>query len=359
MRPPFAVLCAVVLVSLLAAGARGQDKAGALPPWRVPDIATIPHDDNGDAIRHGRDLLQHTSALIGPDAREPAMRFAGNGLECQSCHLEAGTARFGLPLVGIWSLYPAFSARVGAMQTMADRVNDCMLRSMNGRPLPEDSREMKAIEAYIRFLQSDQPDGVAPVGRGAPKLPLPTTAVDPARGKVVYQQVCAACHRADGQGIRYSPLDAQDKQQRYLFPPLWGADSYNDGAGMGHVITAAWFAHANMPKGITFAYPVLKPRQAYDVAAYLDSQPRPHLPGLSHDYPDPWLKPADIATAPLLGPFSASQHRFGPWQPIEAWLRAHMPPNPKGPRAAGDLQAISDPDMGETAARPAPPSPPR
>ena len=86
------------------------------------------------------------------------MRFAGNGLECQTCHLDAATARFALPLVGIWGLYPGFSARADEVQTMADRINDCMLRSMNGRPLPPYRREMKAIEAYIRFLGSDHPD---------------------------------------------------------------------------------------------------------------------------------------------------------------------------------------------------------
>jgi thiosulfate dehydrogenase len=341
MRTALAVLCTV----LFSLGARAQSHIdlAALPPWHVPDIAALPHDEAGEAIRYGRDLLRHTSALIGPDAQEPAMRFAGNGLECQSCHLEAGTVRFGLPLVGIWSLYPAFSARVNATQTLADRINDCMLRSMNGRPLPQDSREMKAIEAYIKFLGSEQPNGFAPVGRGSPKLPLPDFAANPARGKAVYQQVCAACHHADGQGVRYSPPDARDNQQRYLFPPLWGSDSYNDGAGMAHVIAAAWFAHANMPRGVTFAYPILKPEQAYDVAAYIDSQPRPRFQALTHDYPDPWLKPADVATAPVLGPFPIQQHKFGPWQPIEAWMRAHTPASEHGARSAGDLETTSDP----------------
>jgi thiosulfate dehydrogenase len=313
-------------------------------PWHVPDIATLPDNEAGKAIRFGRDLLRHTSALIGPDAKNPEMRFAGNGLECQNCHLDAGTVRFGLPLVGIWGLYPAFSARVNAVQTMADRINDCMLRSMNGRALPADSRELKAIEAYIQFLGADQPADTPLVGRGAPRLPLPRQATDPVRGAAIYQHFCAACHRADGQGVRYSPLDAQDKQQRYLFPPLWGPDSYNDGAGMAHVITAAWFAHANMPRGVTYTYPVLKPEQAYDAAAYIDSRTRPRMQGLVHDYPDPWLKPADIASAPLLGPFSIRQYKFGPWPPIKTWLSAHMPLTAKGRQSAGEVEAISAPN---------------
>jgi thiosulfate dehydrogenase len=312
-----------------------------LPPWRVPDVATLANDENGQAVRYGRDLILHTSALIGPDAADPAKRYAGNGLECQNCHLDGGTQRFALPLVGIWGLYPAFSARLDAMQTIGDRINDCMERSMNGRPLPAGSPEMTAIEAYIRFLGSDQPSGVAPIGRAAPALRLPTRPLDPVHGAQIYQMACAACHQPSGAGVRYSPLDAERNQQRYLFPPLWGPDSYNDAAGMARDITAAWFVHANMPRGITFAYPQLAANDAYDVAAYINEQPRPHKSGLEHDYPDPWLKPADAAYPPLLGPFPPSQHELGPWQPIEAWLRHNMPDNRDGARAAGDLEAMA------------------
>jgi thiosulfate dehydrogenase len=324
------------------AGSQPPIDPAALPPWRVPDISALAENDDGQMVRYGRDLIQHTSALIGPDAADPAMRFAGNGLECQNCHLDSGTTRFALPLVGIWRLYPAFSARANAVQTIADRINDCMLRSMNGRPLPLDSREMKAIEAYIRFLGSDRPGASAPVGRGAPPLLLPRHAADPVRGARVYERVCASCHRGDGSGVRYSAFDAKEKQQRYLFPPLWGADSYNNGAGMARNITAAWFVHANMPRGITFAYPMLTPDEAYDVVAFINEQPRPRKAGLDHDYPDPWLKPADAAFAPALGPFSLRQREFGPWPPIEAWLRAHIPATAGGPRSAGEVETMAE-----------------
>ncbi|HSU06766.1 MAG TPA: c-type cytochrome, partial [Acetobacteraceae bacterium] len=314
--------------------------AARLPPWWVPDLAVLPQDDYGRAVRYGGDLILHTSALIGPDAPATAMRFAGNGLECQNCHLDGGTARFGLPLVGIWNLYPAFSARLDAIQTMADRINDCMARSMNGRPLPLDGPEIKAIEAYIRFLGSDQTTNVPLVGRGAPALPLPNRAADPVHGAEVYQVMCAACHQADGAGVRYSLFDSQTKKQRYLFPPLWGPDSFNDAAGMSRNITAAWFVHANMPRGITFAYPQLEVNDSYDVAAFINEQPRPHKSGLERDYPDPWLKPADAAYPPLLGPFPSRQHELGPWQPIDDWLRHNMPENRHGPHAGGDLEAV-------------------
>ncbi len=322
------------------ASAQAPIDPDALPAWRVPDIAALPADDYGRAVRYGRDLILHTSALIGPDAADLARRYAGNGLECQNCHLDGGTQRFALPLIGIWGLYPAFSGRLDAMQTIADRINDCMERSMNGRPLPGDSEEIKAIEAYLRFLGSDQPTGVPVIGRGAPALPLPNRAADPVHGAEVFQMACAACHQASGAGVRYSLLDREHKQQRYLFPPLWGPDSYNDAAGMSRDITAAWFVHANMPRGITFAYPQLEANDAYDVVAYVNEQPRPHKSGLEHDYPDPWLKPADAAYPPLLGPFPPSQHELGPWQPIEGWLRHNMPEHRDGPRSAGDLEAV-------------------
>ncbi len=333
------LIAAVLCIQAESSRAQAPIDPATLPPWQVPDPATLPNDDYGRAVRYGRDLIRHTSALIGPDATNPAMRFAGNGLECQSCHLDAGTTRFALPLVGIWNLYPAFSARVGALQSMADRINDCMARSMNGRPLPLDGPEINAIQAYIRFLGSDQPGNTPLVGRRAPALPLPDRAADPVHGAEVYQRVCAVCHRSDGAGVRYDLLDAERKQQRYLFPPLWGPDSYNDGAGMSRNITAAWFVHANMPRGITFAYPQIGTTDAYDVVSYINEQPRPHESGLGRDYPDPWLKPADAAFPPLVGPFPPSQHELGPWPPIEFWLKYNMPDNRQGPRASGDLEA--------------------
>jgi thiosulfate dehydrogenase len=338
------VAIAATLLCSEATPARAQvtiDTA-VLPPWHVPDIGTVADDAEGRTIRYGQRLFEHTSALIGPDATDPGKRYAGNGLDCKSCHLDAGTQRFGLPLIGVWERFPAFSARLGAIETMAERINDCMERSLNGRTLPSDGNEMQALQAYIRFLGSGQPKGEPIVGRGAPRLPLLNRAADPVHGARVYQMNCAPCHQADGTGVRYSPEDAQVKAQRYLFPPLWGADSYNDAAGMARNITAAWFVRANMPRGITFAYPQLEVDDVYDVVAYINEQPRPHKSGLEHDYPDVWLKPADAAYPPLLGPFPAEQHELGPWAPIEAWLRHNMPQERSDLRAAGDVQALAE-----------------
>jgi thiosulfate dehydrogenase len=309
-----------------------------LPPWRVPDIAILPDDATGQLVRYGEDLLRHTTALIGPDVRDPAQRYSGNGLECTNCHIDAGTRRFALPLVGISRLYPAFSARIDAEQDLAARINDCMERSMNGRPLPGDSHEMQALLAYLAFLGSEQPAGQAPVGRGAPKLPLPDRAADPQRSATIYQSTCAACHQPDGAGVLLQADDRAIERRRYVYPPLWGPESFNDAAGMARIITGAWFVHANMPQGITFQYPLLAIDDAYDVMAYVDTRPRPRKTGLSKDYPDRWLKPIGAMYPPWFGPFSAQQNRFGPWPAILAWRRTHAPASLKGPPATNDLE---------------------
>src|SRR3984885_7314741 len=127
---------ALVVFGLLAIGADAQPQQAKvatpspgsheLPPWLVPDIASLPDDENGKLVRYGKDLIDHTWAVIGPQAPDAARRYTGNGLACTNCHIDSGTVRYALPLVGIAGLYPRFSARVGAQQDLADRVNDCM-----------------------------------------------------------------------------------------------------------------------------------------------------------------------------------------------------------------------------------------
>jgi len=317
------ILFGVALAAFLSIGVRAQTVQAPGAGWTVPDPDTLADDAMGRMVRRGRDLIVKTASLIGPDAADPAMRYSGNGLDCQSCHLQAGTQRFGLPLAGVWGVFPLYIARENEVRTLEERINGCMERSMNGRALPVGGHEMKAMLSYIRFISMAEPVGASLDGRGAPSLPLPDRAGDPARGGQVFTEICAACHGVDGQGQRLSPAEARETGRRYRYPPLWGPDSFNDGAGMARAITAAQFVHANMPFGTSWQAPRLSVADAFDVVAYIGEQPRPHKPGLDADFPDRARKPVDAAYPPFVGPFPADQHRLGPWRPIQAWMKAN------------------------------------
>jgi thiosulfate dehydrogenase len=304
--------------TLLAALALGVAIAAAPAPpsraaWPTPDADALPAGPWKDAVLYGRALFSDTSTLIGPEVANASMRFAGNNLSCQTCHLKGGTQKFGLPLIGVYGLFPTYIPRENEVRTLEDRIEGCLERSMNGRPLPIDSREMKAMLAYLQFLSTDVPVGRVLEGRGAPTLPLLSRAANPERGATVFLERCAACHQMNGLGMRKGPAGSA---AGYLFPPLWGPDSFNDGAGMHRLIVSASFIRANMPLGTTHAAPVLSVDDAWDVAAFMNSRPRPARSGLDRDYPDRSRKPADAPFPPFLDGFPLDQHRLGPFQPI-------------------------------------------
>lgn len=258
-------------VTAAAATSAEQPKPSA-DAWTVPDVDKLPDDAWGRAVRLGRDLTVATYAHLGPEVADANKRYAGNNLSCQSCHLDAGTKKFGLPFVGVFGDFPQYRSREGEVGTIEDRVNGCMTRSMNGKRLPVDSSEMKAFVAYIKFVSMGRPVGGKTEGRGSGSIPELTRPANVERGKAVYAENCAACHQVDGQGVRRGVVgDAKG----YEFPPLWGPDSFNDGAGMNRLIAAANFIHSNMPQGTAYDAPALSPEDAWDVAAYIQSQSRP------------------------------------------------------------------------------------
>ena len=280
--------------------------------------------DDSEAARYGRRLLEETYAIIGPAAPDPALRFAGNNLACGSCHADAGTRPDALPLAGAWSAYPAYQARSGVVETIEDRIDDCMVRSMNGRPLPEDGREMQAIVAYLRFLDAEAPDFQRPAAAAAP-LPELDRPADPERGAQFYADRCAGCHGADGEGVRAGvPGDALG----YLHPPLWGPDSFNDGAGMARLTMFANFVHAAMPESAYAGPPQTPPDVAWDIAAFALSHPRPAFARKSEDYPKRLEKPADTPYGPYADGFDEAAHRYGPFAPIRARIEALLAAQP-------------------------------
>jgi thiosulfate dehydrogenase len=297
-------------LALLATGALGT--ALVAGSW----VAGRPSMRDGDGspvtatAEYGRRLLRETTVLLGPDAEDPAMRYTGGRLDCASCHLETGQKPGTLSLQRAASRYPRFSGRDGRTGDLKDRINGCMQRSMNGRPLPRDSVEMIAMERYILGL-ADQFAATAESRRAPTEPPAfaePDRAADVEAGRIVYENRCQVCHGIDGAGLKATA----DPRDGYLFPPLWGPDSFNDGAGMHRVLTAARFIKARMPFGLAD----LTDAQAYDVAAFINSKPRPAMQGLDRDYPDRAMKPVDSPYPPYADPFPREQHRLGPFGPI-------------------------------------------
>lgn len=303
-----------VLALPLPAGAQNAPTSTD-PVWSMPEVGALPDDAHGRLVRRGRDLVTATYAHLGPDAADAAKRYAGNNLACTNCHLQAGTKKFGLPLFGLRGEFPQYSARLGADISIEDRLNSCMTRSMNGRALPSGSAEMQALVAYIDFLSTGVPAGETLAGHGAGKMPELERAADPARGLDIYARACSACHDSDGSGVARS---RQVPRLGYLVPPLWGDDSFNDGAGMARLGNFASFVHFNMPHGADYLNPQLAPEDAWDVAAYVLSQPRPNKADLAHDFPNLLEKPVDAPYGPYADGFSEDQHKYGPWAPIRA-----------------------------------------
>lgn len=289
-----------------------------LTTWAVPDIATVKDDALGKLVKYGHALVTETHKYIGPEVADPAMRYAGNNLACQSCHLNAATQPYSMPWVGVHSVFPQYRAREDAISTIEERVNGCMQRSMNGTSLPSDSTEMKAFIAYAAFLSRGIPVGATIKGAGIAPIKDPARAADPERGKAVYAEHCSVCHQENGQGVRKG---AVGDGEGYQYPPVWGPDSYNDGAGMYRALSAAAFVHKNMPLGTTHDNPALSDDDVFDVIAYVNSQPRPHKEGMENDFPNRLRKPVDMPFPPFADGFPAEQHKYGPYDPIRARMK--------------------------------------
>ncbi|MFK7863651.1 MAG: c-type cytochrome [Pseudohongiellaceae bacterium] len=274
------------------------------------DVSTI---NAVPSVEYGRRLVRETTALMGPGHEDPAMQFSGTSMDCASCHLETGTKPGTLSLLQSANRYPRFSGRDGGDRDLRDRINGCMTRSMNGRELPRDSIEMRSIEMYVNNLNAQY--AVMGASKRAssepPAFSEPDRAADVAAGEVVYEQRCQVCHGENGEGL----AETADKSQGYLFPPLWGADSFNNGAGMTRVLTAARFIKARMPLG----QEDLTDDEAFDVAAFVNSHERPERENLSEDYPDLTRKPIDSPYPPYADDFPIEQHKLGPFGPIREY----------------------------------------
>jgi len=204
-----------------------------------------------DAAMLGYSILMETQKYVP--------QYLGNKLNCRNCHFEAGRTKKALSLVGVGAAYPKYRERQHYSVDLVTRTNDCFERSMNGKSLPSDSKEMTAIITYYQWISKG-----LPIYADIPWLGLKhiqsTHQPNLTKGKEVYDQKCTPCHGNNGQGTQ-------------IAPPLWGKDSFNDGAGMAKLANFAAFAHDLMPQG----NPDLTNEQALDVAAFVTSQHRPHF----------------------------------------------------------------------------------
>lgn len=224
----------------------------------LPDTA-IPSGPDGDMIRFGEQVFTQTGRY--------AKAYVGDALSCANCHLDRGRKPDSAPMWAAFGRYPRYREKNHKVNTLIDRIQGCFLFSMNGKPPPADSRQMVGLVSYFHWLASGAPANVKLPGEGYPELPQPAETPEPTRGRDVFTAHCALCHGDDGQG--------RESAGAVVFPPLWGSHSFNWGAGMHRVATAAAFIKANMPYG---AGGSLSDQDAWDVAAYVVSQPRPQDP---------------------------------------------------------------------------------
>ncbi len=283
--------------------------------WKAPDTGRIAHTRQGDMIRYGRALIVHTADFFGPKG---TVAHISNGMNCGNCHIEAGTKLWGNNFSMVASTYPLYRNRSGKIETVEMRINDCFERSLNGKKPGDSGTEMKAMVAYINWVGKNVSKGTKNNSAGTELLPFLDKATDTANGKLVYTSVCEKCHGKNGEG----KLENDNKE--YLYPPLWGEHSYNVGAGIYELSKFAGYIKNNMPLGTTFDNPQLTNEQAWDVAAFVNSQPRP-LKNLGMDWPDISTKPFDYPFGPYSDSFSPRQHKYGPFQPIQQLhKKAHL-----------------------------------
>lgn len=239
-----------------AASAKKASSAEFVPP----DESDIPDNEFGESVRLGKHIFENT--------QQYAARYVGNKLNCANCHLDNGRRANSAPVWAAYGLYPAYRKKTGQIDTIQSRIQGCFTYSMNGTAPEWDSKEMVALVTYHYWMAKKAPTGVKLPGQGFVKVAKPALTPDLKRGEEVFKNNCAICHGADGGGT-------QGADGKVAFPPLWGKDSFNWGAGMHKVDTAAGFIKKNMPYG---RFGTLSDQEAWDVALFMNSHERPKDP---------------------------------------------------------------------------------
>ncbi len=246
--------------------------------WEFPknpiNDKTLDSSKLSEEIKRGFRLFTNTPGEA-PD-------LVGGQMSCTNCHLNGGQRERSMPLVAVPGMFPEYNRRSARLFSLVDRVVDCFLRSENatGKGVKAEELparpEVLAIAAYLTWLSKGAAIGVQPAWRGKNAIDaaalVPVEKFDLAKGEAIYTERCVTCHAADGQGVKIG-----DK----IAGPLWGPDSWNDGAGAARVYTLAGMFKYSMP----YLDPGrLSDEDAQHVAAYIDSKPRPAYPGKDKDY---------------------------------------------------------------------------
>lgn len=256
------IWCASAEASQATSDAGTTAHAAQGHPFTPPAESELPTGEFGKSVKLGKQIFTHTKEFAG--------KYVGNALSCANCHLDAGRKADAGPLWGAYISYPAYRAKNRHVNSFAERMQGCFQYSMNVKAPPLGDPVLVALESYAFWLSKGAPVGEQIQGRGYPKLAAPAQHPDYQRGSQVYAERCALCHGADGQG--------QSSGDTTVFPPLWGANSFNWGAGMHEIQNAAGFIKANMPLG---QRGTLTDQQAWDVATFIDSHERPQDPRFS------------------------------------------------------------------------------
>jgi thiosulfate dehydrogenase len=204
-----------------------------------------------------------------------ARRYAGNGLNCASCHLSEGRKPDAAPLWAAYGMYPALDEASGEVLTYEQRIQRCFRLSLNGLGPPADSPEMQGLIAYGQWLSLGAPARSVMPGRGLTRVKaVEQPSAD--RGKTIYESRCAVCHGAEGRGV------PRANKIGYQFPPLWGKDSWGGGSPFNRLEISAAYIKGNMPLGRSYS---LSDQEAFDVAFFIGQQERPGDPRIG------WLTP--------------------------------------------------------------------
>ena len=280
------------------------------------DTNLIPNDKFGAAVRYGRSLMLNTAYYIGPNGING--KYLGNKMNCTNCHQDAGTKLYAFNLLASHENYPQYRAREGKILTLAERVNNCVMRPHSGKPLPLDGEEMVAFLSYFKWINGFAPKAKKFKGLKNLDVAFPATAASSERGSLLYNQQCMRCHGANGEG----KMNADNIS--YQYPPLWGPSGYQPGSSMHRVIKQAQWLKANMPYDkATADKPFLTDAEALDLAAFVNDDSQHHRPNVkSFDYPYAEEKAIDYSVAPFVDTFSVAQHKNGPYQPIINYWKA-------------------------------------